>query len=848
MLALFHLSLLPGLSAGPAQIANGKIAYVSYGGAVSGEIFSVNPNGTNKTNLTNNPAEDIFPAWSPDGTKIAFTSGRDEFNGEVYVMDADGSNVTRLTNNPGGNFGSAWSPDGTKIVFGSARDGNLELYLMNADGSNQINLTNNPADDQSPTWSPDGSRIAFQTQRNGGMEIYVMNADGSNQVNLTNDPKANDQAPAWSPDGSKIAFHSYRDGFSEIYLMNPDGSNITRLTYTQQGDDYPVWSPDGTRIAFNSGRDLHVMDADGRFRMNLTNNRNPGDPYDTFPTWQRLSSPPPPPPAGLLDPHNIIVSVGNPGAPVNSVREFTPGGSLVQNILLNYNNAAYPALEYLRDIVIDRDGSIAAYNGTFAPFLTRYSPISLTATHKTVDGWNTTNSPGYGGIAAFQQYIYVTDSVAGSGTGALKGIIRYDASTTFTTRFASDTEFADLNMGLDGSLYAIPSTGTTVHVYDPSTMALRRQIQLPPAFTGSDSAVSIAVDQTGRLFICGQNQTVYRLNSTGALETSKSTGFSGLTDIDIDEYGRVIIAQNDLRVLVGDTSLTNDFSSFSIDNSQGSTSIFVSFARSLSINPPARAVNLSTRGQVETGDNVLIGGFIIAGEQGTVAEVAMRGVGPSLTQFGIPDALADPTLTLHPSNGPIYQNDNWQDPPYKTALILNDHGLGLQDPKESAIVLTLNPGAYTVVLAGKNGGTGVGLMEIYDIFPAYKGQLANISTRGFVRAGDNVMIGGFILGGNNNTHVVVRGIGPSLAQFGLNPVLADPTLELHDGNGAQLVSNDNWQDDSVSAASLTALALAPTNAAESAVYASLPPGQFTAILAGKNGGIGIGLVEIYNLQ
>jgi hypothetical protein len=164
------------------------------------------------------------------------------------------------------------------------------------------------------------------------------------------------------------------------------------------------------------------------------------------------------------------------------------------------------------------------------------------------------------------------------------------------------------------------------------------------------------------------------------------------------------------------------------------------------------------------------------------------------------------------------------------------------------MIASLSPAAYTAILAGKNGGTGVGLVEIYDTNSGADSQLANISTRGFVLTGTNVMIGGFILGGANNTHVAVRGIGPSLAQFGLNPVLTDPTLELRDSHGALLVSNDNWQDDPVSAAQLTARGLAPTDAAESGILFSPLPGAFTAILAGKNGGTGIGLVEIYNVH
>ena len=181
---------------------------------------------------------------------------------------------------------------------------------------------------------------------------------------------------------------------------------------------------------------------------------------------------------------------------------------------------------------------------------------------------------------------------------------------------------------------------------------------------------------------------------------------------------------------------------------------------------------------------MLIGGFIITGN--APKNVAVRGIGPSLAAFGISDVLADPTLELRAANGAlILQNDNWQDDPTQAAQ-LTALGLALQDPNESGIVATLQPGAsYTAILAGKNGGTGVGLVEVYDTNQAADSQLANISTRGFVQTGNNVMIGGFILGGsNNNTGIVVRGIGPSLAQFGLSPVLADPTLELHDGNGA----------------------------------------------------------------
>lgn len=241
----------------------------------------------------------------------------------------------------------------------------------------------------------------------------------------------------------------------------------------------------------------------------------------------------------------------------------------------------------------------------------------------------------------------------------------------------------------------------------------------------------------------------------------------------------------------------------------------------------------------------MIAGFIISGNSSK--PVVLRGIGPSLLVFGISDALLDPVLDLRGSNGSlILSNDNWKDTQRSQI-----EGTPLQpsNDNESVIVATLPPGAYTAALTGKDNTAGVGLVEVYDNNQASDSQLANISTRGFVRADNNVMIGGFILGGHpNSTRIVLRGIGPSLAQFGLNPVLADPTLELHDGNGATLVANDNWLDDSASAAQLTANGLALGDSKESGIFISLPPGQFTAVLAGKNGGIGIGLIEVYNLK
>jgi hypothetical protein len=240
----------------------------------------------------------------------------------------------------------------------------------------------------------------------------------------------------------------------------------------------------------------------------------------------------------------------------------------------------------------------------------------------------------------------------------------------------------------------------------------------------------------------------------------------------------------------------------------------------------------------------MIGGFIITGA--SPKKVVIRGMGPSLGAFGLSDLLADPVLQLLGPGGPLASNDNWKDG-QRSQIEGTPFEPG--DDRESVIVATLPPAAYTAILSGQNQTTGLALVELYDDDGQLSdSSLANISTRGFVGNGENVMIGGFILGSaSGNANVAIRGLGPSLSQAGLSNVLADPTIELHDGNGALLISNDNWMNDPVSAAQLTANGLAPQNPNESAIFTSLVPGAYTAILAGQNGGTGIGLVEIYSL-
>lgn len=269
--------------------------------------------------------------------------------------------------------------------------------------------------------------------------------------------------------------------------------------------------------------------------------------------------------------------------------------------------------------------------------------------------------------------------------------------------------------------------------------------------------------------------------------------------------------------------------------------------------PPSKGqlLNISTRMEVLRGDQVLIGGFIVTGTD--PKKVIVRGIGPSLPVNG---SLVDPSLELHQGNATIATNDNWK---------INDQSGQSQEAEiqattippgnnlESAIVATLSPGSYTAVLAGKNGGTGVGLVEVYDLAQAANSKLANISSRGFVDTGDNVMIGGFIVGGpsGDSARVLVRALGPSLMNSGVAGALGNPILELHDGDGATIASNDNWKtrpDGTSQQAEIEATTIPPTNDLESALVRVLPPGNYTAVVRGTNSSTGVGLVEVYNLQ
>jgi hypothetical protein len=260
-------------------------------------------------------------------------------------------------------------------------------------------------------------------------------------------------------------------------------------------------------------------------------------------------------------------------------------------------------------------------------------------------------------------------------------------------------------------------------------------------------------------------------------------------------------------------------------------------------------VNISTRAQIDVGENVLIGGFVIKGSQ--PATVILRSIGHSLAAFGITDPISDPTIELHNSaNAIVASNDDWISSP--DAQTIASYHLDPPNSIESAILITLNPGSYTAIVKGYEdastpAATGIGVFELYDLHLTDSVRAANISSRGQVLLNDQVMIGGFIIGGAQSKTVVVRALGPSLASHGINGALADPSLELYDGQGTVISSNDDWGN-GPDAATIQSEGWVPPSPKESALQATLNPGNFTAIVRGVNNTTGIGLVEVYDLS
>jgi hypothetical protein len=392
--------------------------------------------------------------------------------------------------------------------------------------------------------------------------------------------------------------------------------------------------------------------------------------------------------------------------------------------------------------------------------------------------------------------------VSSNGTGQ---VLRYDGTTgAFKSVFASGGELIapyGLAFGTNGDLFVSSGDPFATHSYQP----ILRFDGRTGSFIGEFTFDQLLTDPDYILF--GPDGDLY----VGDYGTSQVFRFDGATG------AFKSVAASDPKL---------------------------GFTGGMAFTPAAKVLNISTRLPVQTGDNVLIVGFIVTGAQ--PKHVLVRAIGPSLTNFGVAGALPDPTLELHDGTGALLaSNDNWKD---SQQAEIQATGIAPSNDLESAIARTLVPGNYTAVVRGKNDSTGIAVVESYDLNQAETSKLANISSRGFVSTDDNVIIGGFIVrpGGGTETKVVLRAIGPSLSKLGVSGALQNPTLELHDGNGATIASNDDWKE--IQQSAIESSGLQPTDDRESALIASLVPGAYTAVVRGKGNTTGVGLVELYNLN
>ena len=439
----------------------------------------------------------------------------------------------------------------------------------------------------------------------------------------------------------------------------------------------------------------------------------------------------------------------------------------------------------------------------------------------------------------------------------------------------------------------IPGDNDTFYGFDgyarinnPGQVAFIAKIDLNPAsgfgsgiFRGSGIAASlITVARDGQATPDGPGIFSYFLNSPFCLNNAGQIAFLAGLDVDrsnnvpVEEHGifffdgttvRKVAREHDpllgstisaLRlagtvlsasggVVQAERSGLNDLGqiAFGFSLADGREGIAI-----WSGNPTGQLINISTRGVVQTGGNVMIGGLIITGTGPKT--VLLRVLGPTLAQppFNVPGVLADPFLELHDASGTIIaSNDNWQQAANANSIPTSPKNYRPPNAAEAAILMDLNPGRYTAIVRGVNNTTGNALMEAYDLDTSDGGRLSNISTRGVVQAGAGVMIVGLIVQGPENGNVVIRALGPTLGQPPINlpGTLADPILELHNANGTLVTSNDNWQDSQKPL--IQALGFALPNVSESVIVATLTPANYSAVVRGKNNTTGIALVEVY---
>jgi N-acetylneuraminic acid mutarotase len=506
----------------------------------------------------------------------------------------------------------------------------------------------------------------------------------------------------------------------------------------------------------------------------------------------------------------VIAGFDSGGASTSTVEVYNPATNSWASaqpipIANNHNNAAVAA------------GKLYTFGGVsnavfvYDPALNTWSPVaSMNFQHG-----------GTAAVGVINNKIYVA---GGTGGGMQQRELEvYDPVVNTWTNLASMSVPRNHTGGgvINGKLYVVggrdsANAPTALEVYNPQSNTWTSLAPMPTARSGIGVG---AVN--GELYVFGGE--LPSLHPEVEVYNPQSNSWRRLVDMPTPRHGLWASVIGNKIYLPGGGS-QQGFGASNVND------VFI-------VSSKATFGNISSRLKVETGDNALIGGFIVTGSASK--RVILRAIGPSLP---VPGALADPRLELYNSAGQLVAaNDNWRDAPNRQEII--DSALPPVQDLEAAILTTVLPGNHTAIVRGAGSSTGVALVEVYDLETGSDSRLGNISTRGFVQTGDDVLIGGLILLGQQSRRVLVRAIGPSLTFPG---ALADPTLELRDANGGLLASNDNWR--TTQEAEIIATMIPPSHNLESAILRTLPPANYTAIVRGQNAVTGIALVEAYALD